>query len=127
MTKSEKIHNGGEWTLSRFNSFIKGGLRQVSHRWPPKYQVKKEAWRERGIYLCAGYGKRNHKVPLTVAKKNNVFVDHIDPVIDPKTGFVSWDDTIKRMFVEREGLQVLCKECHERKTADERKQRTNTK
>ena len=126
----DKPHNSGQWTVARMHSFIKGGLRQISYRWPPKHQVKKEAWVKRGVYRCAGYKKRWHHVPLSIQqskynkkKSNNVFVDHIDPVIDPKKGFVSWDETISRMFCEKEGLQVLCKDCHKRKTKDERQKR----
>ena len=108
----------------------------MSYRWPPKHQVKKAAWRERGIYLCAGYKRRKHKVKLSIMeeiipatkggvwlkkKVNNVFIDHIEPVIDPEKGFVSWNAVIKRMFCEADGLQVLCRECHSAKTKDERK------
>jgi len=122
-----KPHNNGLWTAARYSSFIKGGLRQISHRWPPKHQVKKEAWRSRGVYQCVGYKKRTHKVPLTFKEngknKNNVFVDHIDPVVCPKRGFQGWDEYITRMFSESVGLQVLCFDCHKRKTADEREER----
>jgi|TARA_R100000501_G_C2598786_1_gene96523 hypothetical protein len=128
----EKSHNSGNWTVARFNSFIKGGLRQMSHRWPPKHEVKKAARRERGVYLCAGYKCRKHKVPVTIIDKkntkyrptgqriNNIFVDHIVPVIDPEKGFVSWDAIVERMFCEADGLQVLCRKCHSLKTKDER-------
>jgi hypothetical protein len=107
------------------HSFIKGALRSAAQRWPPKHAVKKEAWRKKGKYLCAGYRKRSHIVPVTILNNkrkriNNVFVDHIDPVIDPNVGWVSWDIVIKRMFVEQDGLQVLCKDCHDNKTRDER-------
>lgn len=124
----DKPHNSGQWTAARFSSFIKGGLRQISYRWPPKNEVKKEAWVERGVYRCKGYKKRTHKVKLSITvkgkKTNNVYVDHIDPVVDPKKGFVSWDEIIKRMFCEKEHLQILCKDCHTRKTADEQHSRS---
>jgi 5-methylcytosine-specific restriction endonuclease McrA len=51
-----------------------------------------------------------------------VVVDHIESVV-PLTGFVSWDDVIKRMYCSSEGLQVLCKECHKIKTKEENSQR----
>ncbi len=127
----DKPHNSGLWTVARFNSFIKGGLRQISYRWPPKHEVKREAWVKRGVYRCVGYKKRWHHVPVSVTIKrkrtNNVFVDHISPVVDPDTGFVSWDEIIRRMFCEKEGLQVLCRDCHTRKTADERNSRKTTR
>ena len=120
----KKTFNSGQWTAARFHSFIKGGLRGVSGRWPPKHLIKKNAWVERGVYLCAGHGRNCHKVPVTIKvagrRENNIFIDHIEPVIDPKIGFVSWDVLIERMFVEIGGLQLLCKDCHSRKTADER-------
>jgi len=88
----------------------------------------KKARVARGVYRCGGYNIEPHDVAVTVAVRGkgrirNVAVDHIKPIVDPKLGFVSWDDIIRRMFVEEEGLQVLCKECHDKKTADERKQR----
>ena len=109
------------------HSFIKSALRAASVRWPPKYAVKKAARIERGIYRCEGYKRRSHKVPASLPappgrkrRINNVQVDHIVPIVDPTVGFVSWDEVIKRMFVEAEGLQVLCHECHKRKTQDEK-------
>lgn len=62
-------------------------------------------------------------LPAPPGKKlrvKNVKVDHIDPVIDPTEGFTTWDEVIRRMFVEKDGLQVLCKKCHDEKTQDER-------
>lgn len=119
--------NANRWTAARFHSFIKSALRAASNRWPPKYEAKKAAWVERGVYRCAGYERRAHEVraslPATGTRKrriNNAVVDHISPVVDPHRGFTTWDDLIGRMFVEADGLQVLCHECHAAKTADER-------
>jgi hypothetical protein len=116
----EKPHNGGQWTTARFNSFIKGLLRRGAQHWPPKYAVKKAAWVRRGIYLCAGYERDAHEIPLTLNGENNTFIDHIEPVIDPVSGFEGWDMVIRRMFVEKEGMQLLCKDCHQKKTGNER-------
>jgi len=119
--------NGGNWTPARFNSFIKSALRNASMKWPPKNEAKKRARVERGVYMCAGYGRPPHKVPASLPPKpgnkrriNNAVVDHINPVIDPHKGFTSWDEVIDRMFCEADGLQVLCHECHKAKTADEK-------
>jgi hypothetical protein len=49
-------------------------------------------------------------------KNNEVVLDHIVPVVDPKLGFTNWDDYINRMFPEKEGFQVLCNDCHDIKT-----------
>ncbi len=123
-------YNDGQWTPARFRSFIRGGLRSISMRWPPKHEVKKEARVSRGVYTCAGYGRKAHDVTVSLPpspgnkrRVNNVVVDHLHPVVNPSVGFVSWDELIDRLFCEAEGLQVLCLACHSLKTADERKQR----
>lgn len=56
-------------------------------------------------------------------------VDHISPVVptDKTLEEMSWDDLIDRTWCDRMGLQVLCEECHDKKTAEERKQRKEAK
>lgn len=124
--------NNGNWTDARFRSFVVSALRAASNKWPPKYLSKKEAWVSRGIYRCAGYGRKAHDVHASLPPKpgnkrriNNAVVDHIIPVVDPAIGFVSWDEFINRLFVEKDKLQVLCHECHLAKTADEKEQKKN--
>jgi 5-methylcytosine-specific restriction endonuclease McrA len=51
-----------------------------------------------------------------------VQVDHIIPVVG-RDGFSTWDDYIERMFVDKEGFQVLCKLCHKKKTLEEKGER----
>ena len=48
-------------------------------------------------------------------------------VVDAKRGFVSWDEYIARMFVERDGFQLLCNGCHDAKTSLERAIRKTNK
>ena len=119
-----KVRNNNTWTQARFNSFIKGHLRSLSSRWGPKNSVKSKARTRRGWYKCA---ECKQEVPATLPPKpgnkrriNNAVVDHILPIIDPAVGFTTWDECIERMFVEEEGLQVLCDECHTLKTAGEK-------
>lgn len=120
----DKPHNNGQWSKARFNSFIKSTLRRATVRWGPIQTVKKKARVKRGWYFCAGC---KTKVPSSLPpdKKGgkripNVFVDHINPIIDPSMGFVNWDIVISRMFCEEDGLQLLCKACHDKKTNDEK-------
>ena len=117
-----KTRNNGTWTEARFNSFIKGALRAATRRWGPIHQTRKNAWVRRGVYICAGYKRRWHHVRW----RDGVFVDHIDPVIGPE-GFTTWDSVVERMFIEVEGLQVLCKTCHDLKSKDERKANADAK
>lgn len=117
----EKPRNGGQWTEARYNSFIKGALRQAWTRWGPNNNTKRKARVARGVYLCNGC---KQQVPASLkidgVRKNNIFTDHIEPVVDPSIGFVSWDSIVDRMFVEEDVLQCLCKACHDVITAEER-------
>lgn len=118
----DKPRNGGLWTEARYNSFIKGLLRKGTTRWGPKNEVLKEARTEKGVYFCQGC---QQNVPVTVKvgdkRLRNVFVDHKDPIVDPEVGFTSWDEYIDKMFCEKDNLQVLCGDCHDTKSALERK------
>ena len=93
-------------------------------RWGPINSVKKKAWVERGKYLCAGC---KQVVPLTLNKKKYVFVDHKVPVVDTEEGFQGWDVFIERLFCEEYNLEVLCKSCHDTKSAEEREERKKSK
>ena len=111
-----------EWTAGKFRTFITGVLRSGFRKYPSKYETLKEASVGKKLnpktkriaehFKCA---ECNQDYP---AKEVNV--DHCNPVIDPKVGFVDWDVYIKRMFCGKENLQVLCTKCHDKKTAGER-------
>jgi len=129
MPKKQRLTRAGNrWTEAGFNGFLVNTLRRATYRWPPKTDVLQAANVARGLYRCAMCGK---DVPVTVpvekkvkgkkkiVRKRNIVVDHIIPVVDVDKGFVSWDDFIKRMFVEPDGLQVLCVDCHKKKTFEE--------
>lgn len=117
--------NGGEWTDARFRSFVTSALRAASRRWPPKYKALKEAFV--GKKVNAKTGKMAMHYECSACKEQfvaaDVQVDHINPVVDPKTGFTSWDVFIDRMFCEIDGLQVMCKPCHKVKTDQEKLER----
>lgn len=115
-----KTRCSGTWTEAKFKSFIKNNLRQASRKWGPLHHAKKKQHLRRGFYLCEGC---DNEAPATIKdgrkRVANVFVDHINPIIDPDVGFTTWDDCIERMFCETDNLQVLCKSCHDIKTKDE--------
>lgn len=120
-TGGPKTRCSGMWTEARYRSFIKGNLRRASMKWAPISQALGLARAKRGFYTCAGCKQlvpASAKVGKT--RKKNVHVDHINPIIDPDVGWVSWDSTIERMFCEVENLQVLCTECHDVKTNEEK-------
>lgn len=117
------MYNGGRWTESRMHSFIKSALRSASQRWPPKFEALKDALTSKKENKKTGRQANHYK--CNKCKKEfpakDVQVDHIEPVINPSIGFINWDEVISRMFCEKDGFQVLCKDCHKEKTNAEKR------
>lgn len=117
-----EIRNDGEWTIGRYRSFITSTLRSGMRRWPPKWKALKAA--ELGKKTNKKSGKMAMHYKCAMCEKEytskDVQVDHIEPVVNPTTGFVSWDVYIDRMFCEKHNLQVLCTSCHKTKTKEEK-------
>ena len=115
----------------KFHNRIIQALRKLSFSWPARNECKKAARVAPATLECAackGYfyegtsDKTFEKVSLELSKpvtKGKVHIDHIEPVICPKEGFTTWDSYIDRMFCPIEGLQVLCSDCHDKKTEKE--------
>ena len=130
MSKVIKNRNSGQWTEARYRSFIVSTLRKSSSRWGPRNECKKAARHFEKIENPATGRLVFHSkcacccdlVPETTAS-----VDHIHPVVDPAVGFVNFDVYIERMYCEADGFQVLCKPCHDEKTAGEREIATDRK
>ena len=122
---TDKKRNGGLWTNARFHSFIVSALRAAWRRWPPRYAALKEAFVGRQVNAKTGKMAMHYKCAackkLFVAV--DVQVDHIEPVVDPKVGFITWEIFINRLFCEIENLQVLCKADHKVKTDQEKLER----
>lgn len=116
-----KTRNNNQWSEAKYKGFIKNQLRSATRKWPPISQCLKDARVARGVYRCAGC---HEDVPASTKeerkKVKNVYVDHIQPIVDPEIGWTSWDETIERMFCEADNLQLLCKKCHDAKTSEER-------
>ena len=110
---------GGTWTEASMWSFIRSGIRQLSRRWPPLSDViklhrrpyhgpnKRRKWE----VMCAACGHWY--------AQDEVEVDHIVPCGSLKS-FADISGFCERLFVEADGLQVLCESCHEKQTAAER-------
>ncbi len=120
------LRNDGEWTEGRYRSFITSTLRGGMRRWPPKWKALKEA--ELGRKTNKKSGKLAMHYRCACCKDEytakDVQVDHMEPVVNPTTGFVSWDVYIDRMFCEKSNLQVLCTTCHKVKTKEEKNEST---
>ena len=110
---------GETWTESRYFQFIRSALRQAFSRYPVKYQAKDAAKRE----LKEKKGRQKYEYQcarcLRWYPNKEVELDHIVPAGSLKT----YDDLpgfVERMFCEADGLQVLCRECHLEKTAEDK-------
>lgn len=117
-------YNNGEWTIAKYNSFIKSGLRSASQRWPPKYRVLSAACTGPQINPKSGRIAKFYRcnVCKDTFPAKDVEVNHIIPVV-PVTGFDTWDGVIERMFCEAEHLEVVCKPCHKKISKQENSER----
>lgn len=115
---------GGTWTEARYFQFIRSALRQAYSRYPVRFQAKKAV--ERTVT-----GSR-HKYEYTCAECKGWFqgkdcqVDHIEPA-GSLNKYSDIGGFCKRLFCEVDGMQVLCKPCHQLKTNEERKLRKESK
>ncbi len=97
----------------KLKSFVIATLRRGSYRWPGRYNALKQSKKGRNQYVCVMCP------PDVLHGRKDVQLDHIVPVVDPVSGFTTWDDFINRLFVPESGFQVLCKACHDIKTRAE--------
>jgi len=88
--------------------YIISVLRRASYRFRSRTIAFGRARIKRGLYKCADCDGEFDRY--------DVQLDHIEPVVDPIDGFISWDIFIKRLFIEPEGYACLCKNCHSIKT-----------
>ncbi len=128
---NEKPNANGQWTDARKKSFIVGLLRSGMRRWAPKQTCIRNARTRRGYYRCECC---KEEVPASLPplsgrkrRRKNILADHIAPIVDPEFGWDSYDEWIKRGFVELDGFQALCLKCHDIKSKDERAIRVATR
>lgn len=101
-------------------SFIIQLLRRGTYKWPPRTEAMRNARVSRGLYKCAMCSE--------LFGPKAIKMDHVEPVVDVKTGFTSWDTYISRMYpVDPKAYQAVCEQCHDSKTAVERELRKTYK
>ena len=102
-------------TDAAFKGKIISALRMLSRWWTPKQEAIGRARIKRGVYKCElCWTEWPWTLPPLKGKKRkrkNINADHIREVV-PVTGFTTYDDFIKRLFVSAEQFQSLCWECH---------------
>lgn len=111
-----RTRNAGTLTEAAFFSWLRTVLRRASLAWKPKRAaLKKQATGGRigraQAYACASCG--------AVHKEKELEADHISPCGSLR----GWEDLPRfasRLFVEEDGWQWLCKDCHADKTKRER-------
>ncbi len=136
-TKTPPFEPYPAWTQAKFFGFLRSGLREKFNRWPPKYEVIKEAAKAEQLldedgepvrfktgkkagqlktvktYLCVQCGER--------FRQKEVQVDHKTPAGTLKS-FNDLGSFAQNLFVGTDKLQVMCKPCHLVKTNKEKKQ-----
>jgi 5-methylcytosine-specific restriction endonuclease McrA len=85
----------------------------------PGYKPRDEIWKQARV----GYGKYQCALCKGIFGPKDVQRDHIEPVVDPATGFVDWNTWFARLDAPIEGWQVICKPCHYKKSAEENSKR----
>jgi len=104
---------------------IVAAIRRCFSRSENAIAVRKRRRRTRPRYNADG---TRHKVDSVFfscelcgeeVKSNQCEVDHIEEVM--KDGWVDWDTFIARLFCDISNLQLICKKCHKKKTAEFKK------
>jgi len=115
--RKPKTRNNGSMTEAAFFGWLRSLLRNRYMRgWKPHNEVAKDnrraityKSRSKWEYQCADCGNW--------FLRKEIDIDHINPCGTLKS-FEDLSEFAKRLFVEKDGLQVLCKPCHKHKTYD---------
>lgn len=111
-SKVEKPFNNGTMSNSAFFGWLRSRLRKMSMQgWKPTLEVKKackvpyegENKRRKFSYKC--------QKCLSLVSDKECAVHHIEPAGSLKS-FEDLPGFCKRLFVEKEGLVLLCDSCH---------------
>lgn len=117
-TKVARTRNAGTMTESAFWSMIRAALRQKSRWWKPISKAKQKCRKP-----CKNCGRQKWEYQCNYCKKwfpdKKINVDHIIPAGTLKCS-MDLPGFVERLFCEVSGLQVLCHECHDKKTKSEK-------
>jgi 5-methylcytosine-specific restriction endonuclease McrA len=105
---------------------IRGALRRVFSRSPVIREVLTRVRREIPRYNKDGSRAKKDAVQYLCNVCNEyvgstkIAVDHISPVVSVEDGFIDLNTFRERLFCNASNLQVICDECHNAKTQEER-------
>jgi 5-methylcytosine-specific restriction endonuclease McrA len=108
------------------NAAVRSAIRRVFSRSPVVREVMWKVRREVPKYNKDGTRAKKNAVQYQCnvcsqwTKSSAIAVDHILPVVDVQNGFVDWNEFVARLFCEASNLQVICDDCHQKKTNAER-------
>jgi len=97
----------------RLKRFLIPILRRRSLWWSERNEARKDAKVGPNLWKCKSCKQEVNKIQL----------DHILPIVNVKTGWVSWDHFLKSLFCEKSNFAALCENCHTTKTQIENEQR----
>lgn len=128
----ERPYCDGKWSLARMRQFIMSALRRA--QWPPKYASIERTFTRDGINPKTGRKCKLHRCEHCHGEfpKGEMKADHIYCVIPllhdwgEREGSwlgYDWNEVMRRLWVERDGFQILCEKCHQKLTNEEREAR----
>lgn len=94
----------------KLKAYIIAHLRRIGYRNIHRSKAFGEAHIGRAQWRC----KKCEKV---FSSSKDLHGDHLECVIDPNTGFTTWDDYINRLFLGE--IQAICIVCHKIKSEEE--------
>ena len=115
----ELSRNDHTMTEAQFWAFILSALRKATKFWKPKLRKLHEGRRPSQSDNKRLKWENSCELCLSWVPESQIEIDHINPClgingIDKVCGW------IERAFVEIEGFQRLCKDCHQLKTNSEK-------
>lgn len=115
---------------------IKKHLRRLSFQRKEYTQAKNRAKVGAAIFKCESCGQLMYdgesqkSFDKNKEQYDNIIwetpeLDHNNPVVEPRRGFVTWDEYLDRLFCGPDEMTVMCKACHKgisREEMNERKE-----
>ena len=113
---------------------IKKHLRRLSYQRKEYTEAKNRAKVGPAIFKCEQCGQLMYdgNSQKSFDKNKEIYdnliwetpdLDHNPPVVEPKRGFVTWDEYLDRLFCSPDNLTVLCKACHKGVSREEMNER----